>query len=204
MRLFKSMKMFLGGTLVILLFYGCSSSSFKGRYKKPAGKNKSKKTAQRFSSGNDPKQRKESDNIVFHDYSKSEFDDEPVEEYKIDASAFAKKYEALGELGNALTDREKVLFEIVTYLNTPYLFGGESYKGIDCSGFTSNVFQDAVNLKLPRTASQQFEEGDKISKKDKLHFGDLIFFIQLNAHILVMLEFILAMKNLLMQVNQRV
>ncbi|WP_392565108.1 NlpC/P60 family protein [Utexia brackfieldae] len=57
--------------------------------------------------------------------------------------------------------------------NTPYKYGGSSYKGIDCSAFVMNAFQSKFNVNLPRTTTQQAKLGHEVSK---LKAGDLVFF----------------------------
>ncbi len=161
-----------------IVFGGCSSSSYGSRYNKPKEKDKEeKKESVRFTSADDETSstKKENEKIVFKDYEK-EFDEEPVEEYKINTKEFVNKYAKLKEYNIALTPREKVLFEVVNYLDTPYQYGGNSKQGIDCSGFTQNIFSNSLNFVLPRTASQQFQEGESISSKSELEFGDLVFF----------------------------
>ena len=61
-----------------------------------------------------------------------------------------------------------------SYTGTPYLWGGNTKKGVDCSGLTCNAYQ-SVNLTLPRTADAQALVGEKIKMK-KLRPGDLVFF----------------------------
>lgn len=64
------------------------------------------------------------------------------------------------------------------FLGLPYLWGGTSARGMDCSGFTKTIYF-LYGLILPRDASQQFHCGDKIDISEdyaNLQKGDLLFF----------------------------
>ena len=60
------------------------------------------------------------------------------------------------------------------FLGTPYRFGGEGPKGIDCSSFVQQVFREH-QIDLPRTAREQSGVGSDVAQGD-LKKGDLIFF----------------------------
>jgi cell wall-associated NlpC family hydrolase len=72
-------------------------------------------------------------------------------------------------------DNQKMMDVILGYLGTPYVYGGETKSGIDCSAFTGAVYDQSVNVKLPRTAADQLKMGIPVSFDD-LKFGDLMFF----------------------------
>ncbi len=61
------------------------------------------------------------------------------------------------------------------YINAPYLWGGRSMFGIDCSGFTQIVYKH-FGVKIPRDAYQQAGEGKTIDFLQKTLPGDLAFF----------------------------
>ncbi|MBI9032839.1 MAG: C40 family peptidase [Bacteroidales bacterium] len=72
-------------------------------------------------------------------------------------------------------DREKIIDFSLLYLNTPYLWGGRSPFGIDCSGFTQIVYK-LVGIKILRDASQQSTHGETLNFISEAKAGDLIFF----------------------------
>jgi len=61
-----------------------------------------------------------------------------------------------------------------SYLGVPYLWGGASAAGFDCSGLAMAVYR-LNGLRLPRASSEQYHAGARISQ-DQLRPGDLVFF----------------------------
>ena len=78
-------------------------------------------------------------------------------------------------LDNADLIRQNMTKEINQWSNVRYHRGGISKKGVDCSGFTSRVFQHALDMRIPRTSREQANIGENVDK-DSLAFGDLLFF----------------------------
>ncbi len=80
--------------------------------------------------------------------------------------------------GNILTKvmpKENLIKTASLYLNSPYLWGGKTPFGIDCSGFTQMVYK--INgYKLLRDASQQAIQGEVLSFIEESEAGDLAFF----------------------------
>jgi hypothetical protein len=80
--------------------------------------------------------------------------------------------------GNSISEifpKTKLIETASMYLNTPYLWGGKSPFGIDCSGFTQMVYK--INgYELKRDASQQAAQGEVLSFIEESEPGDLAFF----------------------------
>lgn len=113
--------------------------------------------------------------VSLPDYLREEDEDEDLpEEKSIDISHLVSKYSSTDP--DVVNDREKFIMEIIKYLNTPYRFGGNTEKGIDCSAFTKNVFNHTFSFGLPRSAREQFQIGEEVQEKNDLKIGDLVFF----------------------------
>lgn len=61
------------------------------------------------------------------------------------------------------------------FLNSPYLWGGRTFFGIDCSGFSQIVYK-LLGMNIRRDASQQVEQGDLVDFLASAKLGDLAFF----------------------------
>lgn len=71
--------------------------------------------------------------------------------------------------------KQGILETAMMYLNAPYLWGGKTPFGIDCSGFTQIVYK-LNGIKLKRDAYQQAEQGETLSFVEEAEAGDLAFF----------------------------
>jgi cell wall-associated NlpC family hydrolase len=79
-----------------------------------------------------------------------------------------------GATGNNTTFRARVLREAAKLKGIPYVYGGTTTRGFDCSGYTGYVYKKA-GKKLPRTARQQYSASKHISRAAAKP-GDLVFF----------------------------
>lgn len=68
-----------------------------------------------------------------------------------------------------------LLQKIDEWWGTPYVLGGNSKNGVDCSYFTLDVMRDIYKINLKRTAAEQYEQSVKI-EWNNLKEGDLVFF----------------------------
>lgn len=171
--------------LLITLISGCSSSSNTLRYSKKNDQVKEDKdSVVRFTSDNDYDELSSTpiDSLCCDDEISEAEDpgDLPDEESTIDISdimtRFGSKTSDQSVSAGQLNHQERVLMEIIKFMNTPYKFGGNSIDGIDCSAFTQTVFRDALSITIFRSAREQFTQGEIIKEKEKLEFGDLVFF----------------------------
>lgn len=106
---------------------------------------------------------------------KKEIEEEIV---RLEASiiATATSYQSLPILDiPASESASTVLKEAFNYLGTPYVWGGTSPSGFDCSGFVQYVFKKSAGISLPRVSQSQQNVGTRVSMSE-MQPGDLVFF----------------------------
>ncbi len=92
------------------------------------------------------------------------------------AGALGSTAAAAGPLNKTLRLQkvDRVIHTASRLKGTPYVYGGTTRRGFDCSGYTRFVYAKAGE-KLPRTSRQQFASAHKVAK-NKVRRGDLVFF----------------------------
>jgi cell wall-associated NlpC family hydrolase len=104
-----------------------------------------------------------------------------AEERAREAAALAAQYASGGrpaadpsELG---AGRPEVVAVALQYLGVPYVWGGSTPEGFDCSGLTSYCYRQ-IGVSLPRTSRSQYQVGTHLApdRLDLLVPGDLVFF----------------------------
>jgi lipoprotein Spr len=101
---------------------------------------------------------------------------QPVDKAPDEQESLAKDYlsQIMGVAMSA-TSNMKLFHFVYDWIGTPYRFGGESKKGIDCSAFTKQLYSEVFNLDIKRNSRDIFSMVSPVSKDD-LKEGDLVFF----------------------------
>ena len=93
-----------------------------------------------------------------------------------DQESLAKDYlsQIMGVAMSA-TSNMKLFNFVYDWIGTPYHFGGSSRRGIDCSGFTKELYSKVFNMDIERSSRDIFSMVSPV-RKDDLKEGDLVFF----------------------------
>ncbi|MBR1712165.1 MAG: C40 family peptidase [Alloprevotella sp.] len=73
-------------------------------------------------------------------------------------------------------DNAKLLEECASWLGTPYVYGGNSRSGVDCSGLTCAIYNTVYGKKLHRRSRDQHAKDAQPRQRRSLRQGDLVFF----------------------------
>lgn len=94
-----------------------------------------------------------------------------------------RDYRALAKAGITLgmdidyNDDHKLFLEASKWMGTPYRYGGNSKRGVDCSGLTRQIYRKVYHKRLSRRSDDQYtKDCKKIRRKGALQQGDLVFF----------------------------
>jgi len=101
---------------------------------------------------------------------------QPVDKAPTEQESLAKSYlsQIMGVALSA-TSNMKLFHFVYDWIGTPYRFGGNTKKGIDCSAFTKEIYSQVFNLDIKRNSRDIFSMVSPVSKDD-LKEGDLVFF----------------------------
>lgn len=88
---------------------------------------------------------------------------------------FVKRTGFAIDLSDTRLVREKIMAQYIHWKGVPYQFGGQSKRGVDCSGLVQTTFYSHFGYRIPRTTSQQINMGQAVVKH-ALTPGDVVFF----------------------------
>jgi len=155
---------FVFALAALMILAGCSGSSPRFR----EGSSRTTKTAPpakeggRFATREAVEERRE--------------DDKPVPKNEIErVTSRTRSFRTEKNTAIAPLDQSRMMREISRHMGVPYLLGGTTDEGLDCSGYTMLVYQKSMGKSLPRASAEQARIGSAVQLHD-LKFGDLVFF----------------------------
>ncbi len=114
-------------------------------------------------------------------WTKKKLDPDKTYYFKIRAYKTVKKEKVVYGAYSSVYKKEPVSAtwkELKKYMSVPYVYGGTTPRGWDCSGFTQWVMANMYGISISRTSGEQAREGKAVNVNDmsKWQFGDLVFF----------------------------
>lgn len=76
----------------------------------------------------------------------------------------------------AMEDNHRLYIESSQWIGVPYRAGGNTKRGVDCSGLTYNIYKKVYHKHLKRNSDEQRKTNCRKISKNKLQEGDLVFF----------------------------
>ena len=100
---------------------------------------------------------------------------DPAEPENTGAKAFSTEYSR--KLGVPVPENANQMLYSTLYnwMGVPYKYGGNTTKGVDCSGLICSVYREVYQKQVPRVSDQMYREARKVDEKD-LKEGDILFF----------------------------
>nr|WP_318380955.1 bifunctional murein DD-endopeptidase/murein LD-carboxypeptidase [uncultured Enterobacter sp.] len=92
-----------------------------------------------------------------------------------DASSLQASQDEFETMVRNLDVKSRIMDQYATWKGVRYRLGGDTKKGIDCSGFVQRTFREQFGLELPRSTYEQQEMGKSVSRTS-LRTGDLVLF----------------------------
>lgn len=98
------------------------------------------------------------------------------------AAVYERQAQTVTPAGGARAAAERALAFALSQRGVPYVWGGESSAGYDCSGLVQASYR-AAGIGLPRVAQEQYEAGPLVPADAALQPGDLVFFGYSNSEV---------------------
>ena len=95
--------------------------------------------------------------------------------FKTDGNNYAKELTKISNRfeGDVSSARQTLLAKAESLLGVPYVFGGTTTSGLDCSGFSQLVYK-SIGMNIPRNSLEQYKSGKEVALSD-LKVGDLVY-----------------------------
>ena len=95
--------------------------------------------------------------------------------FKTEGNNYAKELTKISNRfeGDVSSARQTLLAKAKSLLGVPYVFGGTTTSGLDCSGFAQLVYK-SIGMNIPRNSLEQYKSGKEVALSD-LKVGDLVY-----------------------------